>query len=78
MMNNPFVLKQAKRAADEVEKRSADPFARVQTMYLKSLGRRATRAEVDRAVAYVNAEGDKGWPALYQAIFASSEFRYLQ
>jgi len=78
MMNNPFVLKQAKAAADRIQNHSADPFARVQAIYLTALGRRATKEEVDRAVAYVNTEGDKGWPALFQAVFASSEFRYLQ
>ncbi|MFT5410952.1 MAG: hypothetical protein ACI9NC_003685, partial [Verrucomicrobiales bacterium] len=78
MMNNPFVIRQAKAAADRLEDGSADPFSRVRTMYLRAFGREPSKAEATRAIAYVNAEGARGWPALYQAIFASSEFRYLQ
>ena len=79
LMNNPFVMAQARAAAALLEEgSSADPFERVQDIYMKAFGRRASKEETDRAIAYVGGEPGDAWSALYQAIFASSEFRYLQ
>ncbi|MGI9244866.1 MAG: PSD1 and planctomycete cytochrome C domain-containing protein [Verrucomicrobiales bacterium] len=79
MMNSRFVLEQAGAAASQLEAQgSSDPYERIQTIYLEAFGRHPRKAETDRAAAYINAEGADAWRALYQAIFASSEFRYLQ
>ncbi len=58
MMNNRFVLEQAKAAAVRLEAHgSSDPFERIESIYLAAFGRRASREEIDRAAAYVRAEG---------------------
>jgi hypothetical protein len=60
-------MKQAKAAADLLESESADPFARVQSMYIKAYGRKPSKAEADRAIAYVEAEGMVGGNFVMQA-----------
>lgn len=65
-LNNPFVLEQA-RAAGRLQD--------LQQAYLSTLGRRAGEEEV--ATLTPRLSEPDFWPNLYQALFASIEFRYI-
>ena len=45
LLNNPFVLSQAKRLADRVAAATSDPYAQVQAAYQIALARPATEGE---------------------------------
>ena len=88
MMNNPFVLKQARlMAQDALADQSIDNDEdRLQLAYQKLLGRRATSEQIERSLNYINGtvetenstkEAQLGiWTDVMQALIASSEFRY--
>jgi hypothetical protein len=94
MMNSEFVIKQSRDAASNLlagEYTSDED--RVTAVYLETLGRLPTEAEVTRAIAYLdqrhqgiilqnkvsaaNAAEHDAWSSLYQALFACAEFRYV-
>ena len=80
MLNNPFVVDVAKRAADRIlEQNLPDDKARVRFAYAYSLCRYPTEAETERALTFLNETKDKrsNWAALTQALYSSAEFRYL-
>jgi len=81
MMNSAFAIQQAKKAAQKllsVESLTAQ--ARVVRAYREVLGRTPTAAEVARSLEFVKTEDQPAalpaWEHLYQALFASAEFRY--
>ncbi len=56
MMNNPFVVEQARHWAERVlSEPHATPADRVQAMYLAAFGRPADEVELHDALAFVNA-----------------------
>jgi hypothetical protein len=75
MMNNPFAVDQAKHAAARLlAEKPADALERT---YRLALGRSPTDGE--RAVAEKFLEKHPGaWAAVFQSLFASAEFRYLE
>jgi cytochrome c553 len=76
LMNNPFVLEQAKHAAARLlSEQHADDRARVVRAYRLALGRSPTEAEREVALRRVAPEGR--WASLFHALFASIEFRYV-
>jgi mono/diheme cytochrome c family protein len=80
LLNNPFVVDVAKRAADRIlEQNLPDEKARVRFAYAYSLCRYPTEAETERALTFLNETKDKrsNWVALTQALYSSAEFRYL-
>lgn len=80
LLNNPFVVDVAKRAADRIlEQNLPDDKARVRFAYAYSLCRYPTEAETERALTFLNETKDKrsNWAALTQALYSSAEFRYL-
>jgi hypothetical protein len=71
LMNNPFVLDQAKAAAGRlVSEGLADDRARIVRAYRLALGRPPSEAEIAVAAGHP-------WPSLFHALFASIEFRYV-
>ena len=79
MMNSPFVLDQSKHAATRLlaEKHAGDA-ARLTRAYRLALGRAPTDGE--RAVANRFLAGKDemaAWTAMFHALFASAEFRYV-
>jgi hypothetical protein len=77
MMNSPFAIQQAKKAAQNLlGVESLTPQARVTRAYREVLGRTPTAAEVTRSLDFVKAADLPSWEHLYQALFASAEFRY--
>ena len=88
LMNNPFVVAQAKAFADSLLKDGENDNDRVASAYRRAFARPATAAEVSRARDFVREyeaalAGAKGahataWAAWCQVLFASSEFVYVE
>jgi len=82
MMNNPFVVDQAKAAAERLiaEKLPSDD-VRITRLYRLSVGREPTAGERTVAAKFLaDRSGDPklAWATLFQAVFASADFRYLE
>jgi hypothetical protein len=90
MLNSPFVLEQAAHLAWRVMHDTPDRRERVRETYRRTLGREPTTPEIARALRFVaRAQDDptskapapvrlqQAWEALAQALFASTEFRYV-
>ncbi len=77
MMNNPFVLEQARHAAARLQSEAhADDPARVARAFRLALGRPPTEAEAAVALRFL-AGPRPAWASLFHALFASIEFRYV-
>lgn len=80
LMNNPFVMTQARYAAQAaLDRKDADDAARIEHAYRQCLGRAPTEREREVAIAYVSAGDDRlaAWERFYQALFACLDFRYV-
>ena len=91
LMNGPFVLDQARHSAEDLlTGQHLDDRARVQRLYLQSLGRTARSDEVTAAVEFItswnqgvtNVTDDEvrrtfAWQSLCQAMFMLNEFVYV-
>jgi hypothetical protein len=77
MMNSKFAIDQSKHAADNLAKNnSLTPQARVTRAYREVLGRTPTAPELQKSLEFVKDTDPLVWEHLYQALFASAEFRY--
>jgi hypothetical protein len=82
MMNNPFPAEQAKAAAARVlaENLPTDD-ARLDRAYRLALGRLPTdgeRGAMRRYLANQSGSPPAAWAAVFQALFASADFRYVE
>ncbi|MFY8200317.1 MAG: DUF1553 domain-containing protein, partial [Pirellula staleyi] len=80
LLNNPFVVDVAKRAADRIlEQNLPDEKTRVRFAYAYSLCRYPTEEETERALNFLKTTENKqsSWASLTQALYSSAEFRYL-
>ena len=86
LMNSPFMLEQSRGAAKRLlAVPNIDDAARIELAYRQALGRPPTAAERAFALMHVGAApadgaGDGGvesFAGLYQALFSSLEFRYI-
>jgi mono/diheme cytochrome c family protein len=79
MMNHPFVLEQSKHAAARLlAEKHPDDAARVTRAYRLALGRAPTAGEREIAQRHLKGKPEKdAWTALFHALFASAEFRYV-
>jgi len=87
LMNHPFVIEQAKLAAQRTLREvKGDDAARLEHAYRVALGRRPTERERALALEFVRAatggESDdaarlEAWAQMHQSIFACVDFRYL-
>jgi len=79
LMNHPFVLEQAKAAATKLvaETKAEERIARA---YRLTLGRQPTAGEVAVAEKFLKGRPDAtaAWTLLFQALFASADFRYVE
>ncbi|MFO0799122.1 MAG: PSD1 and planctomycete cytochrome C domain-containing protein [Gemmataceae bacterium] len=87
LMNNPFVAKQAAAFAGSVLQLPADDAGRVAAAYERAYGRPPTTEETARALAFVGRyvaaldgpeRRPRAWAAWCHAVFASSEFVYVE
>ena len=89
-MNNPFVLQKSEEFAQRLLQESDDEKGRIDLAYRIALSRRSTEAEqlkAERFLAEVvtslpesKTEEERqmtAWTSFCQALFVSSEFRYL-
>jgi hypothetical protein len=77
MMNSKFAIDQSKHAAEKLlAAQSLTPQARVTRAYREVLGRTPTAPELAKSLDFVKASDTLSWEHLYQALFASAEFRY--
>ncbi|MCG8648687.1 MAG: DUF1553 domain-containing protein [Pirellulales bacterium] len=83
LMNHPQVIEQSKRAAEKMLRETGDSIeARVRYAYQQVIGRRPDEREMAIAVDFLAADSeddprDLRWAMLYQALFQSLDFRYL-
>ncbi|MBT4867215.1 MAG: DUF1549 domain-containing protein [Planctomycetaceae bacterium] len=83
MMNNEFVIEQSQHAAERSWRESpkAEDRTRIERAYRLALGRRPTAAEVKLAHEFVSSAEETTrieiWGELYQVLFASLDFRYI-
>ncbi len=79
MMNSPFVLDQSKHAAARVlAEKHPDDATRLTRTYRLALGRSPTDGEREIAARFLKGKPEKdAWAALFHALFASAEFRYV-
>jgi cytochrome c553 len=76
MLNNKFVEDQAVAAAKRLEQKKLEPPAAVDQIYRECLGRVATSSEREVALRYFSKH--KNWAAIYHALFASADFRFIE
>ncbi len=81
LLNSPFVAGHAKTASERLLKNYTVDRDRIQRAYEEVLGRLPSAKEVDQSLTYVASSKLKdgeaaAWAKLYQALFASAEFRY--
>jgi hypothetical protein len=80
LLNNPFVLEQARDAAKRLMAETLpDDRARVLRAWRRTLGRAPSAGEAAVALKGVAAAGspEQGWASVFHALFASVEFRYV-
>jgi hypothetical protein len=79
MMNHPFVLKQSQLAAERLlAEKHADNEERIARAYRLALGRGPTSGEREVALRFLKGKPEKdAWAAVFHALFASAEFRYV-
>ena len=83
MMNNPFVINEAREAARRLlsETPESTDQARLELAYRRTLGRPPYANEQTISLRFLDANKDeakeKAWADLFQAMFATLDFRYL-
>jgi hypothetical protein len=82
LMNNPFVIEQSKQAAARLlAENQPDDVARIRRAYRWTLGRDPTPSEREVSLKFLAANGrdpKDAWAALFHALFASADFRYVE
>ncbi|MEZ6127405.1 MAG: DUF1553 domain-containing protein [Planctomycetaceae bacterium] len=85
LLNSPFVMEQSEHAARHfLQTASADPAAidhMIDQAWLTAVGRAASDQERLPVVQLLNAHGHdshSAWTAVFQALFGSMDFRYLE
>lgn len=90
LMNNPFVLEKSEKFAQRILQDSDDDNGRIEVAYQAALSRLPTSTEQQKALSFIreikqslpNTTADDqnnltAWTSFCQALFVSSEFRYL-
>jgi hypothetical protein len=75
MLNNEFVLAQARIWADRITRDESSPESRVDRMYLEAFARPPEDWERRESIAYAGASS---WADLAHALFNSAEFLYVR
>jgi hypothetical protein len=78
LLNHPFPAEQAKHAAARLLAEGlADDAAQITRAYRRGLGREPTAGERAVTTKFLAKAGADGWPAVFHALFASADFRYV-
>jgi hypothetical protein len=78
LLNSPFVIEQSRRAAARLLAEAKEDTERVELLYRLALGRPPTAEEAGRAVEFARGGGREAWAAVCQAVFACTEFRFVE
>lgn len=78
-LNHPFVLEQAKAAAERVMDEVTSDDERLALMFRRTLGRQPLATETTRCQNFLQESSNalEAWIAVQQSLFASIDFRYL-
>ena len=76
LLNNGFVREQAEAAAKRLP--AGEDRARIVRTYRLVLGRVPSEGETAAALKHVAGAGESAWATLFQALFASPDFRYVR
>ncbi len=80
LMNSPFVMEQAQKAAKRTLAKKMNTSDRIEYAYQLTLGRDPTGRERDLVSGYLQktqGNPETAWEQVYQALFASIDFRYV-
>jgi hypothetical protein len=84
MMNHPFIVEQSRHSARRLlAEPSLDDRGRITRAYVLALGRPPTETERRIALRFVGSgsrestTAEASWAAVFQALFASADFRYV-
>ena len=82
LLNNPFVIEQSRHAAENLLQEVQDPQSRLDTAFLKTLGRIPTPQEQALVSGYLqgglSSDSIEEWASVFQTLFGTIDFRYLQ
>ena len=80
LMNHPFVIEQSRRAAKKMlDDQAIETAGRIDHCYRQVLAREPSEAERQLAVSFLGEANDEArWALLYQTLFQSLDFRYIQ
>jgi hypothetical protein len=79
-LNNPFPIEQARQAASRLLSEShSDDDSRIRRSYRLTLGREPTSQETEIALKFLkqNSDPKAAWASIYQTLFATADFRFL-
>jgi hypothetical protein len=78
-LNNPFPIEQAKASGVRLLGEKLDADERITRAYRLCLGREPTAGEREVTAKFVSGQKDEteAWAAVFQAVFASGDFRYV-
>ena len=79
LMNSPFVMEQARRAARRLLAAAPTSDGRLRLLYRLALGRLPNSAESRTALRFLRENaGEDAWAAVCQAMFGCTEFRFVE
>ena len=82
LMNNPWVIHQARETAGRVLARAGDDADRLRQLHLLAFARPPTTLEMQRSLSFLSHRDQESaqerWTTLCQILFASAEFRIVQ
>jgi hypothetical protein len=77
LMNNPWVIEQARFAAKRLLSNSSEDRRRIDRLYALAFSRAPTREEMQHMTTFVSNGNEDRWTTLCQTVIASAEFRIL-
>jgi hypothetical protein len=81
MLNNPFVIEQSRHAAERLLKEATNPSDRIDLAFRTTLGRPPTNNEIELVKGFLkdglSTNSVEEWASVYQTLFGSIDFRYL-
>ncbi len=78
LMNNPWVIEQARHTAKRLLSGSSTDRERVQHLYRQAFAREPTGEEMQRMMRFTSNGTEDIWTTLCQTVMASAEFRMLR
>ncbi len=78
LMNNPWVIDQARHAAKRLLAGARDDRERIIQLHELAFARRPASAEMQRMMSFVTNGNEDTWTTLCQTVMASAEFRITQ